>query len=49
MVPSQNVVDRSSRSRRERKREDIPTVLVQEIKGELKNIANAIDANRQEK
>ena len=49
VVPSQNVVDRSSRSRRERKREDIPTVLVQEIKGELKNIANAIDANRQEK
>jgi len=48
-VASQNMDGKSSRPSRKRVREDAPSVLVQELKGGLKDINNAIDTNRRGK
>ena len=43
------MVGKNSRPSKKRKREDAPAVLVQELKGGLKDIANAINAYQQGK
>ena len=42
-IPSYKVIGKSSRPSRKRKREDSPVMLVKELKGDLDNIANAIE------